>query len=578
MSLNYQKYEDPRKIKLKLNVQQYNDILFKPKINIKFKENNLHCFAKNTNYQRNNIKNTQINKLIIPTIEPKKDKKGNNINEITKTKKITLHFNKKQRRIMKIWLTVIMDTYNVTIDYLKEQFKELYELVIKCIQISKEIKYKNYILNIGKKDAVENPDQYIRDHYLIDNLENHIKNRKTELNRLFKIIKSKQNINMLSSLKYEDIRTELRFIKWILQADSIKYFNSKNEFKKCQPHINAMDYAVKEAVTNYKTNIQKLMKGTITSFNMNYKTLEHTFLTVYHGHIEGNSFYKNIFGNFANEYINKGKKESFNFSSINQEVKVLFNKNKTKYIMLVPSTSKIIPKKEAKNKIISLDVGLRTFLTGISERRIENIGISEKMIENTKILPNNDEKNMKQSFVKCYNRVDKLRYQIDKKQELINNKKYTQKDYVKIIKNIKNMRKKEKRINKKLSNKVDDFDWKTCKYLVENYDTILIGNMSTKSITKNNKEDNNNELSKLNKRLAYSLKFYQFKERLAFKCQEYRRHFKIIDEAHTSKTCSSCGFYKSDLGSNKTFNCDKCKMIMDRDINGARNIYLCSLS
>src|SRR5437868_254845 len=242
--------------------------------------------------------------------------------------------------------------------------------------------------------------------------------------------------------------------------------------------------------------------------------------------------------------------------------------------MLVTSTSKIIQKEKAKNKIISLDVGIRTFLTGKSERRIENIGISE----NTKILPDNYEKNMKQSFTKCYNRIDKLRYQIDKKQELINNKKYTQKDYVKIIKNIKNMRKKEKRINKKLSNKVDDFHWKTCKYLVENYDTILIGNMSTKSITKNNKEDNNNELSKLNKRLAYSLKFYQFKERLAFKCQEYRRHFKIIDEAHTSKTCSSCGFYKSDLGSNKTFNCDKCKMIMDRDINGARNIYLCSLS
>lgn len=53
----------------------------------------------------------------------------------------------------------------------------------------------------------------------------------------------------------------------------------------------------------------------------------------------------------------------------------------------------------------------------------------------------------------------------------------------------------------------------------------------------------------------------------------------LIDctEEYTSKTCTRCGRINHNLGSNKVFTCASCKLIIDRDINGARNILLKNL-
>jgi putative transposase len=42
----------------------------------------------------------------------------------------------------------------------------------------------------------------------------------------------------------------------------------------------------------------------------------------------------------------------------------------------------------------------------------------------------------------------------------------------------------------------------------------------------------------------------------------------------TSKMCSICGNIKEDLGGNETYKCQKCGTCIERDINGARNIYI----
>lgn len=72
---------------------------------------------------------------------------------------------------------------------------------------------------------------------------------------------------------------------------------------------------------------------------------------------------------------------------------------------------------------------------------------------------------------------------------------------------------------------------------------------------------------------------YTFKQRILWKasqttwCQVH-----IVTEDYTSKTCGNCGFIKDNLGRAKIYKCEKCKMVMDRDVNGARNIYLKNLS
>ena len=53
------------------------------------------------------------------------------------------------------------------------------------------------------------------------------------------------------------------------------------------------------------------------------------------------------------------------------------------------------------------------------------------------------------------------------------------------------------------------------------------------------------------------------------------RHFKVltVDEFRTSKTCCNCKNIKKELKAEKTYECKKCKLVIDRDINASINIY-----
>jgi len=68
---------------------------------------------------------------------------------------------------------------------------------------------------------------------------------------------------------------------------------------------------------------------------------------------------------------------------------------------------------------------------------------------------------------------------------------------------------------------------------------------------------------------------YRFRQRLLQKSREYP-WCKIIEttEEYTSKTCGNCGTIKNNLGGNKVFKCSCCKVKIDRDFNGARNILI----
>jgi len=103
-------------------------------------------------------------------------------------------------------------------------------------------------------------------------------------------------------------------------------------------------------------------------------------------------------------------------------------------------------------------------------------------------------------------------------------------------------------------------------YLTSSYKNIVIGKWSTKSIIR--KDDS--VLTSLTKRVAQNLSFYKFLQRLQYKCKIRENSLKIQDEWYTSKTCSMCGCKNENLGGSKIFNCNKCKITMDRDYNGAR--------
>jgi transposase len=61
---------------------------------------------------------------------------------------------------------------------------------------------------------------------------------------------------------------------------------------------------------------------------------------------------------------------------------------------------------------------------------------------------------------------------------------------------------------------------------------------------------------------------------IKLKCEEFGNNLLTFGEQFTSQTCTRCGNIKSDLKNANTYNCIKCNLLIDRDMLGARNIFL----
>lgn len=80
-----------------------------------------------------------------------------------------------------------------------------------------------------------------------------------------------------------------------------------------------------------------------------------------------------------------------------------------------------------------------------------------------------------------------------------------------------------------------------------------------------------------NKYLSKSIsnqKFYEFRQKLTFKCKIYGIELRIADRFYpSSKICHKCGNIKKDLKlSDRTYKCSICGEIIDRDLNASLNL------
>ncbi len=192
-----------------------------------------------------------------------------------------------------------------------------------------------------------------------------------------------------------------------------------------------------------------------------------------------------------------------------------------------------INKNKDKKPFISLDPGIRSFLTYYDGDTYGEIG-----------------PNFGYSLGRLFKTIDKLESKISE----INNKR-----------KIKNLRTAQNRLRRKITNKVKDLHYKTIKFL-GNYQNVLLPTFKVKDIA--SKLDNGNT------RKLMALSHFSFKQRLVEKTSEIGNRIIICNEAYTSKTCTNCGIRNEKLGSSKVFHCKSCRITLDRDFNGARNIAL----
>jgi IS605 OrfB family transposase len=232
-----------------------------------------------------------------------------------------------------------------------------------------------------------------------------------------------------------------------------------------------------------------------------------------------------IFGIIFKSLKCKKDKNEFNiFDVIDENVtcNLVYDSTTRKYKLYVPKA--LIKGKTKNKKTIAVDLGLRTYATGITENEVVEIGRQKEM--------------------KLKRYVDMLR-----KEEEEKNRKQI----------IKMLRRKIKYLSTELQ-------WQTINYMTKRYGTIIIGDIHAKEIVK--KEGN---LGKAQKDLTHALSFGKLKMRLEYKCASRGVRYYCVDEYGTSKICSKCGAY-NDVEGSKIYECQKCKMKIDRDVNSCRNI------
>jgi len=133
------------------------------------------------------------------------------------------------------------------------------------------------------------------------------------------------------------------------------------------------------------------------------------------------------------------------------------------------------------------------------------------------------------------------------------------------------MKKAEKRLRWRIKDLVRELHWKTARYLCGTFKVIFLPTFNTSEMV----GKISRRIGKQTVRKMLTLSHYTFKQILKSMAKKMGSHVFDVNEAFTSKTCSACGTLHN-IGSSKTLVC-RCGNEIDRDINGARGIYLRAL-
>ena len=482
----------------------------------------------------------------IPSIDNTNDKIPTN-----KSKIVSMNVNTYQANILHDWFNSYISMYNEVIKfYIKKNIyddirnlkiiyddnKILYKF-LKSIEseIKLLIKQKNKLNIDYKKIFKKNKKSKKINKEKIKEIINQIIDIKTKIKNLniikdvkFKeynkslYVKKKEYNKLMIKLNWKNIRTN--YLKNIRNHIQIKSSNiEKNRIR-----IHILDCAIKNACTSYKSCVSNFLENNIKKFKIRYwrYNKKNKIMEIEKEFISKNELLKDVFGSFNLIYNKKEYKLTGN-----ETVSILYCSDIKKYYLLV--NEKIQLKESQSNKYIAIDQGIKPFLSSRTNDELINIGTN----------------------------ISSLIGKHLKKIDLINNNK---------IMNKKQKRNKERKYYIKIKNIIDEVHWKTIKFITSNYKNVIIGNLSMKETTKNKKS----KLSPGLKRIGLMMRLSEFRKRLRYKCLINGIKIEIIDEAYTSKVCSSCGNCKHELEGEKEYECLNCNKKRDRDFNSATNMIL----
>ena len=301
------------------------------------------------------------------------------------------------------------------------------------------------------------------------------------------------------------------------------------------------DEAMSDLLKNVKSNCAKIKRKTLERFQLKFKSLKCGVQSVV---IRTKHFFRKK-GEYA--FIQEmNKAEYIEPSSIQHDFRILKDVY-GEYWLCLPYKKELKSDRQAfsfskyeNDGVISLDPGVRTFLTGYDgyQKQVIHLGT-------------------------CQNVLEKLFFELDLLESRMSKKKN---------KRIMKMRKACRRKRKRITNLIKDMHYKIANFLCANYKTILIPEFNTQNMMK---YEGGRVINKCTTRLMGTQSHYTFRQRLIEKSMEYEHcNVIVVNESYTSKTCSECGKLYDHLGGSKVYKCQGCSMEMDRDVNGAKNILL----
>ena len=212
------------------------------------------------------------------------------------------------------------------------------------------------------------------------------------------------------------------------------------------------------------------------------------------------------------------------------------------YWLVVPHPAQCDIETPSGDGVVALDPGVRTFLTYFSETECGKLGHH------------------------AFGRIQRLRHWLDELISRTDTKNPTDESVA------AGCAARRRRLRQRIINLVDELHWQTARWLTGNYKVILLPTFETQDMTRRA----GRRIRSKTARMMLSFRHYEFKRRLRWKAWQRGALVLDVNEAYTSKTLSWDGSIKSNLGGASVIR-DESGFGMDRDVNGARGIFLRAL-
>lgn len=299
------------------------------------------------------------------------------------------------------------------------------------------------------------------------------------------------------------------------------------------------DSSMVDLINAFSTNIKKRKKDASHTFQLSFRTKK----DVQTIRIPGKSVLKGcvLFPKFTDKEPLKCEED---FSQYSGELKIQMDRCGD-FFAIVQSTRDIVSSVVDKSdlKVCAMDPGVRTFNT---------------VVDNTGNVTEFSPDDVGRIYRHCYH-MDKLQGKMFQSSNNSKKKYRVSRAWHRSIRKLKNL--------------VLDVHRKCCKYLCQHYDVVFVPVFNTKNMVSRAGRKINSKTS----RVMMTWSHFRFRQMLKAKAVETGTFVKEVSEEYTSKTCTRCGSIHRNLGSSKVYNCKQCRLVCDRDENGARNILIKSL-